>query len=155
MAKKMNNKRNGKECKQCQIMFQKIAIKTCLFQHTSGCCKKTRKYSKQRPEAKLQRGNQHVSIVCCRELAAVHRPKKCRFTGTYSISRKATLSYLIHKCHCLTSKFHCESVCFRYPNKSACEYLSDSFLKQKWTLATQQVQRENLQMSLFTSPVKS
>lgn len=152
----MNNKRNGQRMQTMSNNVSKNSNKNMSFFSTpQAAAKKTKKYSKQRTEAKLQRGNQHISIVCCRDLAASHRPKKWRLTGTYSISRKATLSYLIHKCHCLTSKFHCESVCFRYPDKSACEYLSDSFLKQKWTLATQQVQRENLQMSLFTSPVKS
>ena len=46
---RMNNKRNGKECKQGQIMFQKIAIKTCLFYHTSGCCKKNKKNRSRGP----------------------------------------------------------------------------------------------------------
>ena len=46
--KKTNNKRNGKECKNCQIMFQNIAIKTWLLWHTSGCCKKSQKNIRSR-----------------------------------------------------------------------------------------------------------
>lgn len=51
--KKWTIKGMAKNAKNVKCMFQKIATKTCLFWHTSGCCKKNKKIFEAEARGKI------------------------------------------------------------------------------------------------------